>query len=128
MGRLDGKTLVVTGASSGIGLAIARSLGAEGGNIVLSGRKRENMDTAAKEIEGGGGKALVQTGDVTDEKVMIGLIDTAVETFGALDIMVNNAGYNPFDPVINGGDYAKWKETLDVTSWRSRSAVARPCG
>lgn len=114
MGRLDGKTAVVTGASSGIGLAIAKSLGAEGGNVVLSGRKRENMDAAAKEIEGAGGKALVQAGDVTDEKVVAGLVDAAVETYGALDVMVNNAGYNPFDPVINGGDYAKWKETLDV--------------
>ncbi|MCH7616344.1 MAG: SDR family oxidoreductase [Chloroflexi bacterium] len=114
MGRLDGKTVVVTGASSGIGLAIAKSLGAEGGNIVLNGRQRENMDAAAKEIEGGGGKALVRPGDVTDEQVMIGLVDAAVETFGALDVMVNNAGYNPFDSVINGGDYAKWKETLDV--------------
>jgi NADP-dependent 3-hydroxy acid dehydrogenase YdfG len=114
MGRLDGKTAVVTGASSGIGLAIAKALGAEGGNVVLSGRRPENMDAAAKEIEGAGGKALVQTGDVTDEKVVAGLVDTAVEAFGALDVMVNNAGYNPFDPVINGGDYAKWKETLDV--------------
>ena len=114
MGRLDGKTIVVTGASAGIGLAIAKLLGAEGGNIVLSGRQRENMDAAAKEIEAAGGKAIVKAGDVTDEKVMIGLVDAAVETFGALDVMVNNAGYNPFDPVINGGDYAKWKETLDV--------------
>ena len=114
MGRLDGKTVVVTGASSGIGLAIAKVLGAEGGNIVLNGRKQENMDAAAKEIEAAGGKAVVKAGDVTDEKVMIGLVDTAVETFGALDVMVNNAGYNPFDTVINGGDYAKWKETLDV--------------
>jgi NADP-dependent 3-hydroxy acid dehydrogenase YdfG len=114
MGRLDGKTAVVTGASSGIGLAIAKALGAEGGNVVLSGRKRENMDAAAKEIESAGGKALVQAGDVTDEKVVAGLVDAAVKTFGALDVMVNNAGYNPFDPVINGGDYAKWKETLDV--------------
>ncbi|HEY5640017.1 MAG TPA: SDR family oxidoreductase [Dehalococcoidia bacterium] len=114
MGNLDGKTAVVTGASSGIGLAIARSLGAEGGNVVLNGRKQENMEAAAKEIEGAGGKALVQAGDVTDEKVVAGLVDAAVETFGGLDVMVNNAGYNPFDPVINGGDYAKWKETLDV--------------
>ena len=114
MGKLDGKTAVVTGASSGIGLAIAKALGAEGGNIVLNGRQRKNMDAAAKEIEAAGGKAVVQPGDVTDEKVVIGLVDTAVETFGALDVMVNNAGYNPFDPVINGGDYAKWKETLNV--------------
>ena len=114
MGKLDGKVAAVTGASSGIGLAIAKRLGSEGAAVVLAGRKRENMDVAAKEIAAAGGKASVRQLDVTDEKSFIGMIDAAVAEFGKLDIMVNNAGYNPFDTVINGGDYARWKETLEV--------------
>jgi NADP-dependent 3-hydroxy acid dehydrogenase YdfG len=114
MGRLDGKVAIVTGASSGIGLAIARTLAAEGVAVVLSGRTQQTMDEAAKDITAAGGKASVRKVDVTDEKAFIAMVDSAVEEFGKLDVMVNNAGYNPFDSVINGGDYTKWKETLDV--------------
>ena len=113
MGKLDNKVAVVTGASSGIGLAIARALGAEGASVVLAGRKREPMDAAAKAISSDGAKAIVRQGDVRDEKEVAGLVDTAVSEFGKLDIMVNNAGVNPFDNVLEG-DYAKWKETLEV--------------
>ncbi len=114
MGKLDGKVAIVTGASSGIGLAIAETLGAEGVTVVLSGRTQAPMDEAAKGITSGGGKAVVRKVDVTDEKSFIAMVDSTVEEFGKLDIMINNAGYNPFDTVINGGDYARWKETLEV--------------
>lgn len=114
MGRLEGKVAIVTGASSGIGLAIAKALAKEGAAVVLSGRKREPMDDAAKEITSAGGKAAVRQVDVTDEKQFVEMVDGAGAEFGKLDIMVNNAGYNPFDTVIDGGVYAKWKETLEV--------------
>jgi len=111
MGKLDGKVAIVTGASSGIGLAIAKSLGAEGATVVLAGRTMEPMEEAAKEI---GGKSMARKVDVTDEKGFIAMVDATVEDNGKLDIMVNNAGYNPFDTVINGGDYKRWQETLNV--------------
>jgi NADP-dependent 3-hydroxy acid dehydrogenase YdfG len=114
MGKLDGKTAIVTGASSGIGLAIAQALAAEGAAVVLAGRTMAPMEEAAKEIAAGGGKAVVKKLDVTDEKAFGKVVDEAVAELGKLDIMVNNAGYNPFDTVINGGDYARWKETLEV--------------
>src|SRR2546425_8267253 len=113
MGKLDGKVAVVTGASSGIGLAIAKAMGAEGANAVLSGRKREPMDEAAKAISSEGAKAVVRQSDVRDEKQMAELVDSAVSEFGKLDIMVNNAGVDPFDNVLEG-DVQKWRDTLET--------------
>ena len=72
------------------------------------------------------GKAIVKKLDVTDEKAFGKVVDEAVAEFGKLDIMVNNAGYNPFDTLINGGDYAKWKETLEVNVSVSPWAAGKP--
>src|SRR6266511_2573167 len=113
MGKLDGRVAVVTGASSGIGLAIAKALAIEGANVVLSRRKREPMDEAAKAISSNGAKASVRQTDVRDEKQMRELVDSAVAEFGGLDIMVNNAGVNPFDNVLEG-DVQKWRDTLET--------------
>ena len=113
MGKLDAKVAVVTGASSGIGLAIAKGLAAEGANVVLSGRKRGPMDEAAKAISSNGAKAAVRQTDVRDEKQMAELVDSAIAEFGKLDIMVNNAGVNPFDNVLEG-DVQKGRETLET--------------
>lgn len=113
MGKLDGKVAVITGASSGIGLATAKALGAEGAAVVLAGRTMAPMEAAAKAISSDTGQASVKQTDVRDEKQVIALADHAVSTFGQVDIWVNNAGVNPFDNVLDG-DYAKWKETLEV--------------
>lgn len=113
MGKLQDKVAIVTGASSGIGLAIAKALGREGAAVVLAGRTMGPMEEAANEISSSSGRAAVHKVDVRDEKQMGKLVDDAVKEFGKLDIMVNNAGVNPFDNVLEG-DVSKWRETLET--------------
>jgi NADP-dependent 3-hydroxy acid dehydrogenase YdfG len=113
LGRLQDRVAVVTGASSGIGLAIARALGREGATVVLAGRTVGPMEEAAKEISGNSGRAAVRQVDVRDEKQMRDLVDGAVKEFGRLDIMVNNAGVNHFDSVLDGS-VENWRETLET--------------
>ena len=113
MGKLQDKVAIVTGASSGIGLAIAKALGREGAAVVLAGRTQGPMEEAANEISANSGRAAVHKVDVRDEQQMRKLVDDAVEEFGKLDVMVNNAGINPFDNVLEG-DVQKWRETLET--------------
>ena len=113
MGKLQDKVAIVTGASSGIGLAIAKALGRESAAVVLAGRTAAPMEKAADEISANSGRALVRLVDVRDEKQMGELVDAAVKEFGKLDVMVNNAGVNPFDNVLEG-DVGKWRETLET--------------
>lgn len=113
MGKLQDKVAVVTGASSGIGRAIARTLGREGAAVVLAGRTQAPMEETANEIASNSGRAAVRQVDVRDETQMRDLVDEAVKQFGKLDIMVNNAGVNPFDNVLEG-NVEKWRETLET--------------
>jgi NADP-dependent 3-hydroxy acid dehydrogenase YdfG len=111
--KLQDKVAVVTGASSGIGLAIARALGREGAAVVLAGRTTPPMDAAASEISASSGRAAVRQADVRDENQMRDLVDGAVKEFGKLDVMVNNAGVNPFDNLLDGS-VDRWRETLET--------------
>ena len=113
MGKLQDKVAIVTGASSGIGLATAKALGRESAAVVLAGRTTAPMEKAADEISANSGRALVRRMDVRDEKQMRDLVDSAVQEFGKLDVMVNNAGVNPFDNVIEG-DVERWRETMET--------------
>jgi len=113
LGTLQDKVAIVTGASSGIGLAIAKALGRESAAVVLAGRTVAPMEKAAGEIAANSGRALVRRVDVRDEKQVRDLVDSAVKEFGKLDVMVNNAGVNPFDNVIEG-DVERWRETLET--------------
>jgi 3-oxoacyl-[acyl-carrier protein] reductase len=87
---LTGRTAIVCGASSGIGLGIAESLAAEGANVVLFARRRELVEREAERI---GGRAVV--GDVTSTDDVERLVQTAVDTYGGVDILVNNSGGPP---------------------------------
>ena len=87
---LHGRTAIVCGASSGIGLGIAESLAGEGANVVMFARRRELLEGEAERIGG-----LAVPGDVTNEDDLERLVSTAVETFGGVDILVNNSGGPP---------------------------------
>ncbi len=110
---LEGKTAIVTGASSGIGRAIAEHLGDAGAHVFLSGRTASSMEDCKKNIEEKGGKASVLTADVRDVAQVRGLIDAAVEATGRLDIMVNNAGLEYPAPILEGNP-EEWRTMFET--------------
>jgi NADP-dependent 3-hydroxy acid dehydrogenase YdfG len=110
---LAGKTAIVTGASSGIGRAIAEHLGGAGAHVFLSGRTAASMEDSKKKIEEAGGKASVITADVRDVAQVRALIESAVEVTGRLDIMINNAGLS-YPASILEGDPEEWRAMLET--------------
>lgn len=110
---LHGKTAVVTGASSGIGRAIAETLGCAGAHVFLAGRTRDAMEASKQKIDAGGGKASVVCLDVRDVKQVQALVDRAAKETGHLDIMVNNAGLS-YPAAITDGDPEEWRAMLET--------------
>ena len=90
---LNGKVAVVTGASSGLGVAFTRGLARAGASVVVTARRQELIDKTAEMVRGYGGKALAVAADITDEAQFEGVFERAVAEFGRVDILVNNAGY-----------------------------------
>ncbi len=100
MSKLTGKVAVVTGASKGIGAAIALSLAAEGASVVVNyASSKTGADSVVAKITSTGGKAVAVQGDVAKQADAQGIIDAAIKQFGGLDILVNNSGVYEFAPL-----------------------------
>jgi NAD(P)-dependent dehydrogenase (short-subunit alcohol dehydrogenase family) len=98
---LEGRVAVVTGASSGIGEACALAFVEKGAKVVLAARRAERLDKLVKRIEGMGGEALAVMTDVTREADVDNLFERALERFGTIDVLINNAGIADSTPVYD---------------------------
>jgi NADP-dependent 3-hydroxy acid dehydrogenase YdfG len=113
--QLSGTVAVVTGASSGIGAATARRLADHGASVVLVARRKDRLDDLATEIQTAGGTALVVEADISDRDQAETAVEQAVEGFGGLDTLVNNAGLMLLGPVV-GADPDEWDRMIAVNA------------
>lgn len=111
--NIKGKVVVITGASSGLGEATARHLSAQGAAVVLGARRTDRIESLTDEINSNGGKALAVTTDVTQQNQLKQLVDSAVDQFGPVDVMLNNAGLMPISP-IERLKIDEWDQMIDV--------------
>jgi NADP-dependent 3-hydroxy acid dehydrogenase YdfG len=111
--NIQGKVIVITGASSGNGQAAARYLAERGAAVVLGARRTERIEALAQELTAAGHKAKAVPTDVTDRDQVKGLVDTAVETFGRIDVLLNNAGLMPLAP-LERLKIDEWNQMIDV--------------
>lgn len=111
---LTGRVALVTGASRGIGQAIAERLAEAGARVVISSRKLEGLEAVAEGIRARGGEALAVVAHNGDKAALRRLAEGAVEAFGRIDILVNNAATNPhFGPLLEAED-SLWQKTIEV--------------
>lgn len=111
--NIDGKVVVITGASSGLGEASARLLSAQGARVVLGARREDRLNSLVKELTGSGGAALAVATDVTRCAEVKRLVDTAVAAYGRIDVMINNAGLMP-QSFLERLRIDEWDRMIDV--------------
>ena len=111
--ELAGKTAVVTGASSGIGRAVAQGLAREGSHVFLAGRSTGRLDAVARSIESAGGKANIGAFDIRDRDRLESFVASAAAQTGRLDIMVNAAGVDHPGTIVDG-NRADWRDMLET--------------
>jgi 3-oxoacyl-[acyl-carrier protein] reductase len=112
--NLTGKSVLVTGASKGIGKAVAAAFAAEGAQVAMTARGAEELNRAAEEIRAAGGKTLGLAGDVTKDADLKRIVDETVARFGTIEVLVNNAGgakgFNTFEQSSD----QEWLDTFDL--------------
>jgi len=110
---LEGKIALITGASRGIGLAIARRLASMGARVSLCGRDAKLLESAEKECQQGGSQAIAIVADVTRPADIAKLVETTEQALGAIEILINNAGIGYF-AAVQDADPSKWDDVLDT--------------
>ena len=113
MSKIEGKVVLITGASSGIGEAAAKLLAERGAHVVLGARRTGRLEALAASIAASGGSARVRALDVTDLKDMQAFVDFAKAAHGRVDVMVNNAGVMPLSP-LSSLKVDEWNQMIDV--------------
>ena len=111
--NIAGKVVVITGASSGLGEATARHLGTLGARLVLGARRAAHLERLVAEIRTGGGEAIAVTTDVTDPAQVEAMVAAAVDQFGRIDVLVNNAGYMALAPMAKL-KVDEWDRMIDI--------------
>jgi len=111
--NIEGKVVVITGASSGLGEATARQLSAHHATVVLGARRVDRLNALAAELTARGGKSLAVTTDVTQCDQVKRLVDLAVQTYGRIDVMINNAGLMP-QSLLERLKIDEWDRMVDV--------------
>jgi NADP-dependent 3-hydroxy acid dehydrogenase YdfG len=111
--NIEGKVIVITGASSGLGEASARLLCAQGASVVLGARRVDRIESLANQLTTSGGKAIAVATDVTQHDQVKRLADAAVQRFGRIDVMLNNAGLMPQAP-LERLKIGEWDRMIDV--------------
>jgi NADP-dependent 3-hydroxy acid dehydrogenase YdfG len=111
--NIEGKVVVISGASSGLGEASARLLAAKGASVVLGARRQDRIKSLADELTVRGGKALAVTTDVVHREQVKNLVDTAVKACGRIDVIINNAGLMP-QSLLEHLKIDEWDRMIDV--------------
>ena len=111
-GKLDGRVVIVTGASAGIGQASARALASEGARLVLTARRRDRLDSLIREVRALGGDAVAVVGDARDEQTAVDAVEAA-KAFGRLDILINNVGVGNYKQLVDTS-LADYTEMMDA--------------
>jgi len=114
MNRLEGKVAIVTGGNAGIGEAVAKRFAEEGAAVVITGRRQAELDRVMSGIRHNNGKGSAVTGSVTDELHVRDVMQRTLDSFGRIDILINNAGIGDFGKRIHETEDATWATLLDV--------------